>query len=207
MNYIIAIILGYLLGCVNPAALISAIKHKDLRKRGTGNLGATNVMLNFGKGFGALVMAFDIAKAFTAYKLVRAIFPEMPEAAMLAGVFAVVGHVFPFYLGFKGGKGLAAFVGLMLAYDARMFAAVISVGVLLMMIANYSFVLPFFSSAAFPLCVAVRSRNIVLILLALSASALIVIKHFGNMRKAIEGRDIKVREYIMGSRDHNKKSV
>ena len=67
MDLVLCIVLGYLLGSLNPAALIGKIKHFNLRKHGTGNLGATNVLLNFGKGFAAVVMLFDIFKAFAAF--------------------------------------------------------------------------------------------------------------------------------------------
>lgn len=128
MAYIFSVIIGYLLGCLSPAALISKIKRKNLRKNGTGNLGATNVMLNFGKRFGALVMLFDIFKAFAAYKLAELLFPSAAFVGIAAGFAAVVGHVFPFYMKFKGGKGLAAFAGMVLAYNPWLFLFLLLTG-------------------------------------------------------------------------------
>lgn len=104
MAVVCSIIIGYLLGCISPAALVSKIKNKDLRKSGTGNLGATNTLLVFGKSWGVCVMLFDVAKAFTACKLARWLFPSLPIAGMLAGSAAVAGHIYPFYMKFRGGK-------------------------------------------------------------------------------------------------------
>ncbi|MBQ8724062.1 MAG: glycerol-3-phosphate acyltransferase, partial [Oscillospiraceae bacterium] len=75
MKVILLLLFGYLLGSLSPAALVSKLKRKNLRKNGTGNLGATNVMLNFGKKYGALVMLLDIAKAFVTVKLAAFLFP------------------------------------------------------------------------------------------------------------------------------------
>ncbi|MBQ8141111.1 MAG: glycerol-3-phosphate 1-O-acyltransferase PlsY [Clostridia bacterium] len=196
MTYVIGAIIGYLLGSLNPAALISKIKHKNLRKSGTGNLGATNVMLNFGKGFGLLVMLFDILKGFAAVKLAELIFPESAFIGMVSGLTAIIGHIFPFYISFKGGKGLAAFAGVVLAYNPWLFLFLLLSGCVLMIIVNYSFILPFYAAAVFSVFAAVTSKSIPLTLLCAAASALIMIKHAGNIQKAKEGTDNKVRDVI-----------
>lgn len=201
MNYLLLILAAYLLGSLNPAALIARLKHKNLRKHGTGNLGATNVMLNFGKGFGILVMLFDTAKAALAVSVAQALFPASPElAGLLAGGCTVVGHVFPFYLGFKGGKGLAAFGGLVLAFDPLLFLFLLILGVLLMIAVNYSFVLPFSAALLFPLLTGIRHRSLSLALLAAAIGALILCKHAGNLRKARNGTDVKIRDYLKKER-------
>ncbi|MBQ9782999.1 MAG: glycerol-3-phosphate acyltransferase [Clostridia bacterium] len=197
MNYLLLILAAYLLGSLNPAALIAKIKHKNLRKHGTGNLGATNVMLNFGKGFGVLVMLFDMAKAALAVAVARQLFPANPElAGLLAGSSAVIGHVFPFYLGFKGGKGLAAFGGLVLAFDPPTFLFLLILGVLLMLVINYSFALPFSAAILFPILTGIHHRSLPIALLAAAISALILFKHAGNLVKAKNGTDVKIREYL-----------
>ena len=90
MDLVLCIVLGYLLGSLNPAALIGKIKHFNLRKHGTGNLGATNVLLNFGKGFAAVVMLFDIFKAFAAFHLASLFCGGVELAPYLAGAAAVL---------------------------------------------------------------------------------------------------------------------
>ena len=121
MKILLCILIGYLIGSLNPAALLSKLKKKDLRKQGTGNLGATNTMIVLGKGYGALVMLFDVAKAFASVKLAQLLFADLAVAGILAGSAAVIGHIYPFYLKFQGGKGLAAFGGMILAVDPLLF--------------------------------------------------------------------------------------
>lgn len=196
MAYIVCTVIGYLLGCLSPAALVSKLKGKNIRKCGTCNLGATNVMLNFGKRLGAVVMLIDIFKAFLAVKLAELIFPQISWIGMLAGFAAIVGHVFPFYMRFKGGKGLASFAGVVLAYNPWLFLFLLLTGCTLMIIVNYSFILPFYAASVFPIFAALASRSIPLTLLCAASSALIMIMHAGNVKKAIDGTDNKIRDFI-----------
>ncbi len=196
IEYIFAALLGYLVGSLSPAALLSKIKQKDLRKIGTKNLGATNVTLTFGKGWGVLVVAIDMAKAVLPYKITELIFPETVYIGMIAGAAAVIGHVFPFYLGFKGGKGLATFGGLVLAYDLRLFFLMLVMALLLASIVNHGFVLPFFGGIIFPFAVAVIERDLLAIIIAFIVSALLIFKNSSNMIKAVRGEDKKISEYI-----------
>ena len=196
VKYILAAIVGYLFGSLNPAALISKIKHKNIRKSGTCNLGATNVMLNFGKGMGALVMLFDISKAVIAYNVAALVFPTLKLIGLVAGISAVLGHIFPFYLGFKGGKGLASFGGLVLAHSPIIFLFLLVTGCVLMVIVNYSFILPFYAGIAFPILVGLHERDLFSFLLTGGISALIICKHYGNFIKAKNGTDNKIRDQI-----------
>ena len=86
MKAVSCLIMSYLFGCVNPALVISKIKNKDIRESGTGNLGATNTMLNFGKGFGAFVMLFDVFKAVIAIDIAIFLCPTVRLAGLLSGV-------------------------------------------------------------------------------------------------------------------------
>lgn len=196
MKILICILLGYLLGTLSPSALVSKLKRKDLRESGTGNLGATNTMLHFGSALGALVMLLDMAKAVAAVCLARWIAPEAEWLWMAAGAFAVIGHCFPFYLKFKGGKGLAAFAGLVLAYKPALFLFLLISGVTLMFVVNYSFILPFYAASFFAVYVTVLGRGLLITLFAIAVSALIIIMHFGNLVKAINGEDRKIREHV-----------
>ena len=196
MEIILSLLSGYFAGSLNPAELISRIKKEDLRKRGTGNLGASNTMLVFGKALGLLVMVFDIAKAWIASRLAALLFPQARYAVLAAGLGAVIGHVFPFYLRFKGGKGLAAFGGMVLAWDAGMFLHLLLLGVILMLVANYSAVLPMSAGLLFPLLAFAGSKEIGVFLLAAAAGGLIVVKHAGNLVKGRKGEDINIREFV-----------
>ena len=195
MKLLVSALLGYLLGTLNPAALVAHIKQKNIRKSGTGNLGATNVLLHFGKKYAALVMAFDIFKAVLAVKLARLLFPMQALAGAIAGCCAVFGHVFPFYMRFKGGKGLAAFGGFVLAMSPMLFLFLLTTGTVLMFVVNYSVVLPFYAGIVFPVYMGVQSLSLPLVLVCAAASILIMVKHAGNIKKALDGTDNPIREY------------
>jgi glycerol-3-phosphate acyltransferase PlsY len=199
--YGVSILIGYLLGTLSPAALISKLKNKNIRKSGTGNLGASNVMLHFGKVFGILVMAFDIGKSFAAARLAQMLFSTSLYVGMIAGIAAILGHIFPFYMHFKGGKGLAAFGGLIMAYEPWLLAVVLAVGSILMLIVNYSFIMPYFASAVFVGYVAYTSQSLPMILLALAPAILIMYMHFENVIKAFRGTDVKIRKVAVTNKN------
>lgn len=196
MKIFICIVIGYLIGTLNPAALISKLKNKSLRDKGTGNLGATNTMLVFGKRLGALVMILDIFKGFLVVKLTSLFVPEIGWLSMAAGLAAVVGHCFPFYMRFKGGKGLAAFGGIILAYNPLLFIFLLSTGVILMILVNYSFILPYYASVVFSVFVCITSGSIPVNIFAIAASVFVMVMHFGNILKAKRGQDRQIRPLI-----------
>ena len=196
MKALSCLIMSYLFGSVNPALIISKIKNKNIRESGTGNLGATNTMLNFGKGLGTLVMVFDIFKAVIAVKVARALCPTVRLIGLLAGTFAVLGHMFPFYLKFKGGKGLASFGGLVLALDPYIFLSLLLLGLALMFIVNYSYVMPFSAGALFPVMYAVKTGSTAAFMIAAFIGGLIIYRHYENRGKAKRGEDIQIREFL-----------
>lgn len=196
MNALLCAVLGYLIGSLSPAALLSKLKKQNLRKQGTGNLGATNTMIVLGKGYGALVMLFDIAKAFAAVKLAELLFPSLAVAGILAGSAAVVGHIFPFYLKFKGGKGLAAFGGLILGVDTLLFLILLVIALLFMFVINHSVAMPISAAILFPILYAFRTVFISAVVIAAAVSILIICVHISNIGKARRGEDSKIREYV-----------
>ena len=117
MAYFAAILIGYLLGCSNMALYLSKAKGVDLRSGGSGNLGASNTVTMIGWSAGIITAIHDISKAILAVFLARFLFPDAEHIGLLAGVSSIYGHIFPFYLKFRGGKGLASYVGLMLALN------------------------------------------------------------------------------------------
>lgn len=195
-SIVLCCLLGYLLGSISPSAFISKIKHKNLKEHGTGNLGASNALLVFGKVYGVVVMLFDIAKAITAVKLAEYLFPTISFAGLLAGNAAVFGHVFPFYLKFKGGKGLAPFGGFVLASDPFLFCVLLVICGSLMLIANYSAAMPMSASVLFPILYGLHRWSLIAAASVLPACILIGVKHFSNLGKGKRGEDIKIRQFI-----------
>ena len=196
MKLLLYVIMSYLIGSLSPAALVSKVKKKDLREHGTGNLGATNTMLVFGKLCGVLVMVFDIAKAYFVVKIAEAAFPAISVAGLLAGGSAVLGHIFPFYMKFKGGKGLATFGGTILAYDALLFLFLLLIGCIVMLVLNYAVAMTVSAAVLFPVFAGFRSGSVEVFLAAAVIGIIIILRHRENMERAKNGTEIKIRDYI-----------
>lgn len=116
MNYVISIFVGYILGCLDFAIILSKLYYrKDIRKHGSGNAGATNTTRVFGKLPGALVLILDAGKAVLALYLLKRFLPDVNDLHLLcASIAIIVGHIYPVFFKFKGGKGMSSTFGLMI---------------------------------------------------------------------------------------------
>lgn len=187
--------IGYGIGQLSPAALISKLKNKDLRENGTGNLGATNTMLVFGKSYGIAVMLFDVLKAYFAVKIAKAMFQKFLFAGLFAGCFAVIGHIFPMYLNFRGGKGVATFAGMMLAYDIRVLLGLLLVAIVIMVTTDTGYYGPISAAILFPVWLWMKVKSIVVFGGVAAVGCLIIYKHKENFANAKAGKEIRVREF------------
>lgn len=203
MKYVICILFAYLIGSLSPSALIAKIKHKNLKKEGTGNLGATNTTLVFGKMLGFLVMVLDIFKGFLAVKISAWIVPDIEWFVMLIGFFAIIGHCFPFYLKFKGGKGLAAFGGVILAYNPLFFLFVLITGVIIVLISNSGTALSYYVALAFPIYVAITNPDIPVLAICVVMSLFMMVIFIPNLKKAIKGQEYKSRDFLKRGTKNN----
>ncbi len=134
MERLISIAIGYLFGLFQTGYIYGMINHVDIRKHGSGNAGTTNALRTLGWKAGVITFIGDCLKCVVAIVLVRFIFADSSHVELLAiyaGLGAVLGHNFPFYLNFKGGKGIASTAGLILAVNPLMFliVAIVFVGI------------------------------------------------------------------------------
>lgn len=186
---IISLIMGYLVGCLNPAAFIGRKKNVDLSKTGTKNLGATNTALVLGQKAGWIVLGFDMFKSIASYKAARLLFPQMRLAGLIAGFGVLLGHCFPFTMGFRGGKGLASFGGLVLAQDPLSFTVLLSLGLFLAWKLNYGVYLAVSATILFPIAIWLRTGDIGVTAMCAAASALIFAMHWTNFMRAVKHED------------------
>lgn len=126
MERLICLVIGYICGLFQTSYFIGKWKKTDIREHGSGNAGTTNALRTFGKKAAAVTLIFDAIKAIVAVLTVQAIFKNshadiLPLLSIYAGLGAVLGHNFPFYMGFRGGKGFAASVGFAIAFDYPIF--------------------------------------------------------------------------------------
>lgn len=196
MHGILSLGLGYLVGSLSPAAWVSRKKNVNLKKEGTGNLGATNTFVVMGKAAGFFVLIFDICKSFFSYKIAKLLFPHLAAAGLLAGIGAMLGHCYSPFLNFQGGKGLAAFGGLVLAHDPAIFALLLTLGIVCAIAANHGVALTISAAILFPILEYIRSDDPVLVILCAVASGFILLKHHETIKTAKNGEDIEVRSYL-----------
>ena len=196
MYYLCCAGIGYLLGSISPSYIIGKIKHVDLRRGGTKNLGASNTFMHFGRGWGVFVMLFDIFKAVGAVVLCRMLFRELVFAGLVGGGFCVLGHNYPFYLDFKGGKGLASYGGFVLGVSPLLFVILLTLCLILAFIFNYGCVIALSAAVLFPFLVGFKFQSVIAFLIAAVCSISIIFKHLENLRRIKAGEESNFKDFI-----------
>lgn len=192
MHYAISALIGYLLGMLNPAYILASLHGFDIRKRGSGNAGASNALLLFGKLRGALCAVFDIAKSAGAVFLTQALFPGQPAVFAVTASACILGHIFPFYMQFRGGKGLACLGGVILAYDLRVFGIMLACEIVIALVSGYICFVPMTASVAFPVVYGFMTRDTVGVLLLCAVAAVILMRHVENIRRIRVGQELRL---------------
>ena len=197
IGYVLTALLGYLIGSSNLAYYIARRRGINIHSTGTGNPGASNAMMLMGWKTGILVGAHDIGKAALAALLCGLLFPELPLAREIGGAACVLGHLFPFYLGFRGGKGFASSLGVILALNWR-FALILGVAiVVLVLITDYIVVGTMLTVVSYPIyCLATR-QFMAAALLAM-VSLIIIYKHRANFVRIMNGTEVGLRRANRG---------
>ena len=193
MAYVTVCLVGYLLGCSNLAAYLAKWKHVDLKSRGSGNNGASNAAIVLGWRAGVATALHDIGKAALAVALARWLFPQLAYGPEAAGVACVLGHVFPVFLKFRGGKGFASYLGMTLVLNWKL-ALVLMVAVgLITLIADYIVFGTLTTVCVVPVYQGIVNHSLMAALILAAASAVILWKHWENLRKIAAGTEIGLR--------------
>ena len=200
MGYFIAGLLGYLLGCSNMAYWLSLIKNVDIRNNGSGNLGASNATVLLGWGAGVIVAIHDIGKAVLSVLLARFFFPELEYVGAAAGVSCVLGHIFPFYLKFKGGKGLASFLGAIAALNWKVGLAMAVLLVLVTLVTDFISLGTLSVSLAAPVGIWLLTGKLMVPLILSIATVVMVFKHIENIQRILNRTEIGLLSTIKGEK-------
>ncbi len=191
------LLLAYVIGSSSMSFYISKFKKINLKEKGSKNLGASNTLAMIGKKAAAAVLVHDVLKSFFAILAVRIIFdiPYNEVSWLLAavGVAAVLGHIFPFYLKFKGGKGFATYIGLIFGLDWRLFLAIVVLIFVVAFITDYIVAGTFSTIAAGPVYYALIQPNLWVALIVLAGSLVILWKHIENIKNLKNGSEMKIR--------------
>ncbi|MDY5565560.1 MAG: glycerol-3-phosphate acyltransferase [Candidatus Limivicinus sp.] len=195
--YIAILLLAYLMGCSNMALYLSRYKGVDLRAAGSKNLGASNAMVLMGWGPGVIVAVHDIGKALLAVVLARHFGQGLPFIAATAGVACVLGHMFPFFLRFRGGKGFASYLGMTLALNWKFALLVMVLVALVTLISDYIVVGTVTTVVLVPAYMAFTHGLYFSAILCI-ATAAILIKHRENYVRIYRGTEIGLRKANRG---------
>ena len=190
--WLISIPLAYLLGSIPFGyLLVRFFLHQDIRATGSGNIGATNVARSGAKGLGIATLLLDMAKAYVAVKIAQHLAPGNYDLAVVAAVAAILGHVFPIWLGFRGGKGVASALGVFLALTPISAACTFAIFLVIVLITRYVSLASIVGSAAFPLFGFhfVPFRTPIVIAGFLFIPLLIIVKHHQNIRRLLAGTE------------------
>lgn len=198
LKYFLVILSAYVIGSSSMSYYLAKINKVDLRSKGSKNLGASNAMILMGWKAGILVGIHDIGKSALAVILANTLVPELPYIGAIAGVASVLGHIFPFYLKFKGGKGFASFIGMALALNWKFTLILLVVLVLVTLITDYIVVGTVTIITSFPIYMGFDSRGYITPLILLIATAVIIYKHRENFVRIYKGTEIGFRSANRG---------
>lgn len=195
-------ILSYLIGSVNFSILLSRIiGGKDIRNSGSGNAGATNMLRTYGKKMGVITLLLDILKGVVCV-LAAELFAKNYSAAYvsipyIAGVCAVLGHNFPLYFGFKGGKGVATSLGVVLMLDWKIGIIIAVCAIAVMAITRYVSLGSIIGGAAYVIAEIIKmfitgEFNAVQIVCVIILGGLLIVRHHANIKRLLSGTENKL---------------
>jgi len=198
----IGVVLAYLLGSLPSAVWLGlAYSGKDVRDYGSGNAGAANTFRVLGKKAGMLVMALDIFKGLTAVTLAT-VWVQLGFIAesqivlfkLIFGISAVIGHIFPIYVGFKGGKGVATLLGMVLGINPVVAGTCAAVFIIVLLVTKYVSLSSILGTLTFPLMLLITDiepNEIILIIFGFNFFLVVLFTHKKNVRRILNGTENK----------------
>ena len=188
---IVAVLAAYFVGAINMATIIGALKGKNIKNLGSGNPGTMNVMRSIGKGWGALTFAFDCAKG-VGFALIGkfAIDGGSVDWMFILGAVAVIGHVFPVYTKFKGGKGVATTLGMFLVATPIVGPCVLLGLVIYLLFCKIGFIGSYLAVTALTVanCI-IYKDSVAAIVCCLVIWLLVIVRHKDNVKRFLKGKE------------------
>jgi glycerol-3-phosphate acyltransferase PlsY len=188
--------MAYLLGSIPFGyLLVRAFRHQDIRDTGSGNIGATNVARSGAKFLGVLTLLLDLLKGFVAVRIAHHLMPGTPghpsTLMMAAAIASVLGHIYPVWLGFKGGKGVASALGVFLAFAPWAGLASFTLFVLLVVLTRYVSLASIIASAVIPVfaMLTVPDRSPAFLFTIFFLAVLVISKHHANIGRLLRGTE------------------
>ncbi|MBQ7050890.1 MAG: glycerol-3-phosphate 1-O-acyltransferase PlsY [Firmicutes bacterium] len=211
MERILCVLIGYGFGCLQSAYILGKIlKGVDIRKYGSGNAGTTNAIRVLGTKIGITTLVLDIVKAVAALVVIALLWGyDQKQLLLWGGIGVVLGHNYPFYMQFKGGKGVAATIGIFLATDIRLLvlagvpALIILATTKYMSLASLSYMLLLVVVSAIFYIGTPIGLEVLALVIALSISGFW--RHRGNIKRLIRGEEVKMGQKVKIEQEDKKK--
>jgi len=196
MEYALAVLIGYLFGCSNMAYYLSKFKKIDLGKAGSGNLGTSNTVTEVGLKAGLLVFFHDVFKAVIAILLAQLLFADVEFIGHVAGFACILGHIFPFYNKFKGGKGFATYVGVVYTLEPILALILTPIVIAIILFTDYIISGSFAVAIAFSIFLFAFGQWQAGIL-SVIVLIVMIFKHLGNFKRILNGTEKSVLEGLI----------
>ncbi|HZG79391.1 MAG TPA: glycerol-3-phosphate 1-O-acyltransferase PlsY [Brevibacillus sp.] len=193
-------VISYLIGSISFSYLISKkIAGIDIRSHGSGNAGATNTLRVLGKGPAILVLLLDAAKGLLAMGITHLLTGGDPVAYAMSGLFAIAGHNWPIFFGFRGGKGIATTLGVALGFSPLAFLIGAVLAVVTIAITRYVSLGSLILVSVLPIAIYVLDKPNAFVWTSLALAVFAYIRHYNNIRNLLAGNERK-----LGDRSHRK---
>jgi glycerol-3-phosphate acyltransferase PlsY len=198
MTKLLCVLIGYGFGCIQTAYIVGRLtRNIDVREHGSGNAGTSNVIRVIGKRAGIIVFVCDVLKAVAAYALCAMIFEDAGFGAfsmfgLYAGLGVVLGHNFPVFLQFRGGKGIAPTLGAIMLFDIRAAACVYAVGLAILIWKRYMSLTSLSMTLVMPAVFFAFRQDVHTLLILLAMTLMAFWMHRGNIKRLLNGTERKL---------------
>ncbi|MBY7649295.1 MAG: acyl-phosphate glycerol 3-phosphate acyltransferase [Candidatus Liberibacter europaeus] len=187
----ISIIIGYTFGSIPFGLFLTHISGiEDIRHIGSGNIGATNVLRTGNKKIAFMTLILDVIKATCSVIIASTLFND--TAGELAGFAAFLGHIFPIWLKFKGGKGVSTYVGVLIALNPNIVMFFASIWILCLLVTYYSSLSSLLATAITLIAIWIISSEINIPIIFTIMTAIVYWKHISNIKRLISGSETKI---------------
>ena len=197
IRVILALLAGYLLGSINTSLVIGKFYKVDVRQHGSGNAGMTNTLRTLGKFPAMLVIVGDILKGILACVIGNIILSDTAElydsiGLMIGGLGSILGHNWPVYFGFKGGKGVLTTFAVIMMMGPLIGLILLSIFILIVLITRYVSLGSMIAAVLFPAVAFLMEKEIIFIIFAGVIGFLVIVRHKSNIERLINGEESKL---------------
>ena len=191
MRFLLLILCAFLLGSIPFGVVVAKIYGVNLKKVGSGNIGATNVLRSMGKGPALLTLVGDVVKGSLAIVIGR-FFLHSPSLEGIIGLSAIVGHNFSLFLRFRGGKGVATSIGVLLIYSPKVGVLTVILWLMVIVVTRYSSLAAIVSFGLLPLSIYVLDYSQEKLVIGILVAFLLIFRHTDNIKRLLHGTELKI---------------